>query len=221
MYDKYTFFSIFAKKQNIMRKKDPNNASKQKILIESFKLFARKAYNDITFSDIEKATGLSRGAILYHFKTKEQIFLEVSEMFLTNKHYKLPDIDIHKSLWENIEIFINMKQKQQAFFTDLGILNASRAFIHIAVNCIIFSKEILENISLRREWEIEYWKTLLSMAIESGEIKKELDIDLYTQLLFNIFYGYSYSCMMTPNGVDINFLLKQYHQFYLTMVNKG
>ena len=50
-----------------MRYKDPNNVSKQKILLESFKLFATKPFSDITFTDIEKVTGLSRGAILYHF----------------------------------------------------------------------------------------------------------------------------------------------------------
>lgn len=51
-----------------MRYKDPNNVSKQKILLESFKLFATKPFSDITFTDIEKVTGLSRGAILYHFR---------------------------------------------------------------------------------------------------------------------------------------------------------
>lgn len=204
--------------KNIMKQKDPNNTSKQKIILESFKLFTKKTYNDITFADIEEATGLSRGAILYHFKTKEQIFLEVSERFLTDKHNKLPDIDTHKSLWENIEKFISIKKQQQVFFANIGILNASRAFIHIAVNAIIFSKDILDDILLRREWEIEYWKTLLSIAMESGEIKKELDIDLYTQLLLNIFYGYSYTCMMNQNGIDIDFLLKQYRQLYLSMI---
>ena len=31
-----------------MRYKDPNNVSKQKILLESFKLFATKPFSDIT-----------------------------------------------------------------------------------------------------------------------------------------------------------------------------
>ena len=42
-----------------MRYKDPNNVSKQKILLESFKLFATKPFSDITFTDIEKVTGLT------------------------------------------------------------------------------------------------------------------------------------------------------------------
>lgn len=60
-----------------MRYKDPNNVSKQKILLESFKLFATKPFSDITFTDIEKVTGLSRGAILYHFKSKDEILASI------------------------------------------------------------------------------------------------------------------------------------------------
>lgn len=202
-----------------MRQKDPNSTSRQKILLESFKLFAQKTFNDITFADIEKATGLSRGAILYHFKTKEQIFSEVAAKFITNKENKLPTIDVQKSLWENIENFVNTKKQQQDYFTSIGIMNINRAYIHIAVNAMTFSQEIIDDVSSRREREIVYWKTLLLMAIENGEIKKELDVEVYVQLFLDIFYGYSYTCMMLPNGLDIDFLLKQFRQLYVNILN--
>lgn len=99
-----------------MRYKDPNSASKQKILLESFKLFVSKSLSDITFSDIEKATNLSRGAILYHFKTKDQIFTEIVNQFILDKDNKLPVINQEKNLWENIEFFIDAKKKTAGFF---------------------------------------------------------------------------------------------------------
>ena len=40
-------------------------------------LFATKPFSDITFTDIEKVTGLSRGAILYHFKSKDEILASI------------------------------------------------------------------------------------------------------------------------------------------------
>ena len=89
-----------------MRYKDPNNVSKQKILLESFKLFATKPFSDITFTDIEKVTGLSRGAILYHFKSKDEILASIIDRFIINKEYDLPTIDVSKSMWDNIKNFI-------------------------------------------------------------------------------------------------------------------
>ena len=109
-----------------MRYKDPNNVSKQKILLESFKLFATKPFSDITFTDIEKVTGLSRGAILYHFKSKDEILASIIDRFIINKEYDLPTIDVSKSMWDNIKNFIAVKQRQQEFFTSIGIQNINR-----------------------------------------------------------------------------------------------
>lgn len=125
-----------------MRYKDSNNASKQKILLECFKLFAIKPFSNITFSDIEKVTGLSRGAILYHFKSKDQILSSVIDKFIINKEYDLPTIDASKSMWDNIESFVDVKRRQQDFFTGIGILNINRAFIYIAANCMNLLNEI-------------------------------------------------------------------------------
>lgn len=201
-----------------MRHKDSNNISKQNILLEGFKLFSTKSLNDITFTDLEKATGLSRGAILYHFKTKEQIFSSVVENFITNKELTFPMPDVNKDLWENIEQFVDCKRKQQNYFANIGIANINRAFIHIAANAMTFSNEILEDILLRRKKEMGYWKSILSRAIENGEIKKEIDIELSIQLFLDIFYGYSYTCMATPNGYNLDYLLKQFRQLYISLI---
>ena len=90
----------------------------------------------LLFSDIEKVTGLSRGAILYHFKSKDQILSSVIDKFIINKEYDLPTIDASKSMWDNIESFVDVKRRQQDFFTGIGILNINRAFIYIAANCM-------------------------------------------------------------------------------------
>lgn len=200
-----------------MKYKNPNSISKQKILIEAFKLFTTKSIGEITFSDLEKTTGLSRGAILYHFKTKEQIFLTVVNQFVTNKNNNLPPIDTDKSLWGNIEDFANIKKQQQDYFTSIGIVNVNRAFVYIAANAMAFSENIIEDTLLRRNKEIEYWKEMLLRAIEKGEIKANLDIELYSQMFMDIHYGYSYICMATPNGYDIDYLLKQFHQLYVSI----
>lgn len=49
-------------------------STKDKLLIEAFKLFTSKPYDRVTFADLEQATGLSRGAILYHIKQRKFIF---------------------------------------------------------------------------------------------------------------------------------------------------
>lgn len=200
-----------------MRYKDPNNVSKQKILLESFKLFATKPFSDITFADIEKVTGLSRGAILYHFNSKDQILASIIDRFIINKEYDLPIIDVSKSMWENIENFVAIKQQQQEFFTSIGIQNINRAFIYIAANCM----NLLEETSIvtqRLEKERKYWKELLLLGIEKCEIKNSVDVEVEKLLFMEIHYGYSYVSMATPTGYDMSLLLKNFRLLYLKLV---
>lgn len=200
-----------------MRYKDPNNVSKQKILLESFKLFATKPFSDITFADIEKVTGLSRGAILYHFNSKDQILASIIDRFIINKEYDLPIIDVSKSMWENIENFVAIKQQQQEFFTSIGIQNINRAFIYIAANCMNLLEET-SNVTQRLEKERKYWKELLLLGIEKCEIKNSVDVEVEKLLFMEIRYGYSYVSMATPTGYDMSLLLKKFRLLYLKLV---
>lgn len=200
-----------------MRYKDSNSTSRQKILLESFKLFTTKSLSDITFSDIEKATNLSRGAILYHFKTKDQIFNEIVNQFILDKDNKLPAINQEKSLWANIEFFIDAKKKQQDFLTNIGIANANRAYICMTTNAMFFLEDMLQEMKQRRERELQYWRDLLCSAKNKGEIKKEIDEEFWAQFFFNIYYGYSYTSIADSNGCDLNHLLEQFRYLYNLM----
>ena len=223
-----------------MRYKDPNNVSKQKILLESFKLFATKPFSDITFTDIEKVTGLSRGAILYHFKSKDEILASIIDRFIINKEYgymvcvrdnqidktplgevagRLKTVDVSKSMWDNIKNFIAVKQRQQEFFTSIGIQNINRAFIYIAANCMNLLKEIPNETQQRLEKEKKYWKELLLLGIEKQEIKNSVNVEVEKLSFMEIYYGYSYMSMTTPNGYDTNCLLEKFQHLYFKLAH--
>lgn len=51
-------------------------SNKEQILKESFMLFLKHGYEAVSLVDIEKASGVSRGGIYHHFKSKESIFIE-------------------------------------------------------------------------------------------------------------------------------------------------
>ena len=96
--------------------------TKNKLIIEAFKLFASKPYDQVTFSDLEKATGLSRGAILYHIKTKENLFIEVINYFIfqitSAKSVKLTE---EISLKEFLQAYINECMKEVKNMENIGI----------------------------------------------------------------------------------------------------
>jgi len=47
--------------------------SKDQIIQVALSLFSNKGYNETTMADLVTATGLSKGAVYHHFKSKEEI----------------------------------------------------------------------------------------------------------------------------------------------------
>lgn len=57
----------------MMHRTEKANRTKEKILEASFSLFAMKGYEATTIQDIIHMTGLSKGAIYHHYKSKQDI----------------------------------------------------------------------------------------------------------------------------------------------------
>src|SRR5690606_22626658 len=53
-----------------------------KILDKSFGLFLNENYDSVTMQQIQEASQVSRGAIYHHFKSKEDIFKEIVDIYL-------------------------------------------------------------------------------------------------------------------------------------------
>lgn len=50
-------------------------------MMAAFKLFLQKGFKEVTMNEILENSGLSRGTFYYYFKSKEQVYAEVIEMF--------------------------------------------------------------------------------------------------------------------------------------------
>lgn len=196
-----------------MRHKAENSVSKNKILLEAFKLFASKPFEKVTFADLEKATGLSRGAILYHIQTKENLF----EMVLENLIFKRSTIvsnDNIVGLWNHIEDFIQERIKEQEDFSSSSIANVNKAFFNIECSAFSCSDKMADFALSWVEKELASWIKLLNDAIAAKEIKSDIDIVAYAHIFMNIFMGASYIGIGLPNGYDIENMKKQYRYLY-------
>jgi TetR/AcrR family transcriptional regulator, transcriptional repressor for nem operon len=57
------------------------NETKLKILGVAFILFLQKNFKEVTMEEIVQKSGFSKGAFYHYFKSKEQLFAEVIDMF--------------------------------------------------------------------------------------------------------------------------------------------
>lgn len=72
------------------RKRLPREVRREQILDAALQCFCGKGFNGATISHIAKASGISKGNLYWHFESKEDLFIEVLELWCDRA---LADID--------------------------------------------------------------------------------------------------------------------------------
>ena len=79
---------------------------KETLLEKSFNLFLNEGYREISINRIVQECGISKGAFYHHFKSKEDLYMEVLERFFFS-YFKNSDFVYNKN--------INFKDKIEQF----------------------------------------------------------------------------------------------------------
>lgn len=189
--------------------------TKNKLIIEAFKLFASKPYDQVTFSDLEKATGLSRGAILYHIKTKENLFIEVINYFIfqitSAKSVKLTE---EISLKEFLQAYINECMKEVKNMENIGITNINLAQLNIESQAFYFYPEMKNESYKWIEEQYTVWERVIKYAISINEIKSTFESRDIASLFINQYIGISYTGIVREYGIDLERLNKNFFMIY-------
>ncbi|MFI5187812.1 MAG: TetR/AcrR family transcriptional regulator [Chitinophagales bacterium] len=117
------------------------------ILKIALQLFLQRGYKDVSYQDIIKKTGLSKGAIYHYFKSKEDLLAHVFEFLL--EATRQPGIEDPENLVTDYEsfqkLFIGTKKEQFKNFKKL-LGTKSLKFNKI----LFFLEAIIENERLKK-----------------------------------------------------------------------
>ena len=162
------------------------DSPRKKLLKEAFCLFLVKSYDSVTMMDIQKAAKTSRGAIYYHFRSKEEIYEEVIKEFLipTFSNYSLiPDVD-KRTLQEAILASIKFRQSHVNLLMEVTSYKlVDFYFFKFIFQAVEHSANFREKASILVEKEFNGWRNIIQVAIRTGEIRPDVDID-YTAKWF-------------------------------------
>lgn len=195
--------------------------SKNLIAQEAFKLFATNTYEQVTYSELEKSTKLTRGALIYHFKTKEDIF-----KFICDK-YILQDSSILIKLNEKIKSTISLKNfiksyievvnEMKIHYEKLGIKNLNKALVNITNQATYYYPNFEIKVMKCQVMQVQLWNNILKQAVEQGEIKENTNINILSELFEDVYCGIAYSGIVYPDGIEIDRLEKAFFQIYETI----
>ncbi|MDR2232192.1 MAG: TetR/AcrR family transcriptional regulator, partial [Tannerella sp.] len=137
--------------------------TKDLILKESFKLFAGKRYEQVTVSDLERVTKLTRGAIFYYMKNKEHLFIEVLDKYMLNSI--VPQVNnVKMTLSSYIDLFIEQIVIAKKQMNSLGVKNMNFAYANIINQAMYYYPEFTKLLKEKNDVELSDWINIIQHA---------------------------------------------------------
>lgn len=192
--------------------------SKERILLEAFKLFATRPYELVSFKVLETEIGISRGSMIYYFKNKEGLFKEILKtlIFDSSSVKAVPD-PYRLSLYSFYSYFIEILKKEKQTMSEMGIENLNEALMRIENSALTYVDNFKEIAYTWFEEETKIWYTVLERSIKSGEIKNNIDPKVYAEIFEVCYLGKSFTSVFTRSGYDINQLETYFQSLYNTL----
>jgi TetR/AcrR family transcriptional repressor of nem operon len=150
--------------------------TKEHILNVSFSLFLQKCFKEVTMQEIVEKTGMSKGAFYHYFESKEQLFLEVinhfvSELIIDYNKLNKDSLsrfyhDLIGCLNDRINLFLSKKNDVDSWF-DLN-------YYSMMFDAMKLFPSFREQMSELFEVERKAWVGMIYLSRSKGEIRSPL-----------------------------------------------
>lgn len=188
------------------------------IINKSFFQFLNRGYKACSLKDLEKATGLTKGAFYYYFRNKEEILKAGIDRYLSvineMSEEEFLRIDMLK---EYIDVVVAQKERnaeklQQLF--DFFIIEV--AFFQLVLEVASLFPEYRRSIDELSKNRLSRWEFMILKAKQQGEVKVGLDTTVLARNLMSV----STSMLNIELGTEnlrftFSDMRMQFEQYYL------
>lgn len=193
------------------------NNRKQHLYEVAFKLFLMNRYEAVSISDIETASGMTRGAISYYGKDKLGLYYNVIKHYLVDKQNLDNKMGNSPKLRfkDFIESYVKSPQDTMDALhsIDTSVKNGSRAYMALILQICDYFQDLNEMYLTNRNNELLVWIENLNVAIKNKEIRDDINVIATAKSFMNIFYGQSFLDALSM-GLNTMELKLQFQNLY-------
>ena len=165
-----------------MAQHESEDLRKEQILKSAFNCFSKRGFEMVTMEEIAKDAGLSKGAVYWHFKSKDDLIMALIKNWMKrgeNVLYKMAlEYPLDQLLYKYPSYVI----------TQMDLKNHYKFFFHLWARSIE-NKEVLsplvENFNETREKAVAFVK----VAIEKKLFRPDIDPEALSDTVDAMFYG--------------------------------
>ena len=196
------------------------NNRQDRLFNAAFKLFLLHQYKGVTLTDIEKETGMTRGAIFYHAKNKEDLYRKVVKRYWIDRQNLKKKMDLKKdcsSLKEFIYSYTDSISRTMnglhSLLAGCTVQQASQAYLSFLMQLKETAPDLHDEYLSNRTYELFTWNDVLRAAVANGEISEDIDTYAFAQTFLFLFYGQTFWEAL-DNGLNVDQLRRNYLKIY-------
>lgn len=160
--------------------------TKEKILRQAAELFNKKGYAGASMSDLMRATGLQKGGLYNHFKSKNELALEAFDFAVDCIRQRfLEVIKAKNNCFEQLQALVSV---YLSFIEEPPILGGCPI-----LNTAIESDDAYPALRERAQQAMDKWRTLICQIIEQGiiegEIAAKVEADVVATIIISTIEG--------------------------------
>ncbi len=189
-----------------------SNETSQRILNQAMRIFLEKGYHGTSIDEITKAAGLTKGALYWHFKNKEDLLRRIidehEERFLDGMIKAVKEVE--GGVLEKFEKYIRFNSAFAYYNRELCV-----SFTTLAAELVGAHHEIEPKIKRSYKKYQRFLSDLISRGKREKIFKKEFDSDLAALAIIAFHSGILLHWYMNRDEIDGEAYVKTFKKIML------
>ena len=171
--------------------------NRKKIALSAFALSMQFGFDKVSIKQISEESGVAVGSIYYHFKDKNEILSYMVQMYLMDNFREFKEaVDNFKgSFFEKIEFILTYKTKSFIKEEEEVDLSPEQQFDYkkyFTLLTVIYhqspeTRQLFYDVGIDL---YDFYIDLVQEAIDNGEIRDDIDVEMIVVFIQSIFKGY-------------------------------
>lgn len=174
--------------------------NREEVLENALRVFAKMNYEKASQMEIAKACGLSKAGLIYYYPFKLDLFVAVIDkcvfgMQAAENKFRFKAA----SLSEFIDRYVAGVERTMCKLLSLlddgnnpAGCSINFYYYHLMMQVRIYYPNVEERIAELFRQDYEFWKAAIQSAMDSGEIRSDLDLDDTAMMFRQVFFGLSF-----------------------------
>lgn len=196
MFNLFTFSQTTTEKQNMRKTKAQAQQTKQQLLDAALEAFWQNGVTNTSMQTIAEQAGMTRGALYWHFKNKEDLFEALFEQMCAPFMQKMEQVLTHDK-----DALTQLKLKLNELLLLLNEDEKQRKFCHVVYLKCEYTNHNATIMQLAKHYyELGYHQIfqVLSLCQQQGSIPKESNIEIITLFLKSTLIGFLKIWFLNP-----------------------